>query len=279
MIGDRTSAEGEVTSELVANTRNERENPMKDEQRRPMIRLVERKGDEPSHVVVHKDRLDVLRLGLDWLKRGVLASARRLADVAGMSAAPDENDLPTYTPRRDKIVEAVLILLHRATTEKPAFSNEALLATMFLADKGHLDAHGRPIFFDNYVAEAHGPAGSALLEMLDQDFQWAAFGFDKAAWTCAEDGAPFASREPNLRRISASDVEALNEAAGIVAALNAAQLSHFTKRNDAYASAWSDGGGSGRRLDPRLIPDHRDDELIDELVYASRHAFIAEPRR
>jgi hypothetical protein len=64
----------------------------------------------------------------------------------------------------------------------------------------------------------------------------------------------------------------------MITSLDAGQRRFFTHRNRAYAAAWRDGAGVGTRLDPRLIPEKRDDEMVDDLLYASRHAFVA-PRR
>lgn len=191
----------------------------------------------------------------------------------------EPNDLLSYVPNRDKIVEGVLFLVERARDGGINPTTHLVMTTMFLADKGHLDAYGRPLFFDNYVATAAGPLGLAAQEMLGSDFDWSVVRMDAVPWTIepvAGIGNLHAARAPNLRRLSQSDVELLASALSMAMVLDAEQLKHFTYRQAAYAAAWRKGEGS--RLDPRLIPEERDDSLIDDLVYASRHAFNAPHR-
>lgn len=243
----------------------------------PLLRLVERSGDEPSRVLV-ADR-DPGRARRAWraIAQQGLAFVRTLVKTSGMSAPPPSDDLLSYVPRRDKIVEGVLLMLQQARDAGRTMTTTTLVTAMFLADKAHLDAYGRPLFFDDYVATADGPSGVAATEMLDAGFDWHALGLDAAPWSLdTTDGEelPTGTRDPNMRRLSRSDVRALASATTTVMALDAGQLRLFTHRNHAYIAAWRDGEGEGARLDPRLVPEERDDEMIDDLLYASRHAFI-----
>ncbi|MBA4760287.1 hypothetical protein [Sphingomonas sp.] len=249
------------------------------EQAKPLITLTERDGDKPSRIVVTfptpRNKAGAWRR---FIQRGV-AFTRKIRNAISMILAAEPGDLLSYEPKRDKIVEGVLLLVERARDGGFTPTTHLVTAAMFLADKGHLDAYGRPVFFDNYAATAAGPVGLAAEEMLRPSFDWSSVGMDAAPWTTesAGDGHRLlATRAPNLRRLSQSDLELLTSALSMVTALDAEQLRHFTCRQTAYAAAWRNGEGS--RLDPRLIPEERDDSLIDDLLYASRHAFDAPHR-
>lgn len=249
------------------------------EQAKPLITLTERDGDKPSCIVIatHGSR-DQGGAWQRFIRRGV-ALTRKIRNAIGMIFAAEPGDLLSYEPKRDKIIEGVLLLVDRARDGGFTSTTRMVTTAMFLADKGHLDAYGRPVFFDNYVATAAGPVGLAAQEMLRPNFDWSSVGMDAAPWAIrsAGDGDRLlATRAPNLRRLSPSDLELLTSALAMVTALDTEQLRHFTCRQTAYAVAWRNGEGS--RLDPRLIPEERDDSLIDDLVYASRHAFNAPHR-
>ncbi len=245
----------------------------------PLLTLKERSASGASRLVIlshpkaakHALRQAIVRCGV--------ALARRVRKTVRMILAAEPHDLLSYVPKRDKVVEGMLLLLERARADDFAITTETMVTAMFLADKGHLDAYGRPVFFDNYVATANGPAGVAATEMLDPVFDWSTCGMDAAPWISemlSEGPSLRGTRAPNLRRLSQTDVEALTNALAMVAALDVRQLRLFTHRQTAYAAAWRNGEGS--RLDPRLVIDERDDDLIDDLLYASRHAYNA-PRR
>jgi hypothetical protein len=221
------------------------------------------------------------RSAKSMIDRSLVAIARYLRNIVGMIRTKPSDELLCYVPKRDKLIEGGLLLLERAAQGGQSLTNLQLVTTMFLADKAHLDAYGRPVFFDNYVAAKDGPEGVAATEMLDPQYDWASIGVEVAPWTCQVVGElnySSPSRPANLRRLSETDIEALESALAMVVNLGPDQLHLFTHRSEAYVAAWNDGIGEGSKLDPRLIPDTRDDEMIEDLLYASRHAFIA-PRR
>lgn len=211
----------------------------------------------------------------------LLAISWYFKKIVSMIRPNGSDELLCYVPKRDKLVEGALLLLQRAAEEGQGLSTARLVTAMFLADKAHLDAYGRPVFFDNYIAMKGGPEGVAATEMLDSTYDWASIGIEIAPWTYQDAGdlsLPKPSRPANLRRLSETDVEAIESALAMVTNLDPGQLRLFIHRSHAYVAAWNDGQGEGSRLDPRLIPDERDDEMIDDLLYASRHAFIAPHR-
>ncbi|MFW2448302.1 MAG: type II toxin-antitoxin system antitoxin SocA domain-containing protein [Qipengyuania pacifica] len=211
----------------------------------------------------------------------LLAISGWFEKIAGMNHSTESDELLSYVPKQDKIVEGALLLLEKAAEAGQALTACKLITAMFLADKGHLDAYGRPVFFDNYIATRSGPEGVAATQMLDSNYDWSSSGEATSPWTIEHKDDLIvvrSSRAPNMRRLSETDVEALESALAIVSNLDREQLRLFTHRDQAFLAAWNDGKGVGSRLDPRLIPDSRDDEMIDDLLYASRHAFVAPSR-
>ncbi len=249
---------------------------------KPLLTLTEQSGEQASQLVLNlsaMSRWQRTRLAVtDFL----LAASRGLGKIFRMTQSAEVNEFLSYVPKRDKVTEGALWLLERAQEGRQALTADRLATAMFLADKAHLDAYGRPVFFDNYVASENGPEGVAAMEMLDSTYDWTSIGDNVAPWTIENvesQPLPRPMRSPNMRRLSETDVEALKSALGMVINLDAEQLRLFTHRDKAYAAAWADGRGAGSRLDPRLIPDTRDDEMIDDLLYASRHAYLAPSRK
>ena len=205
-----------------------------------------------------------------------LALSRMLGHILLMFKGANSDNLFSYLPKRDKIVEGILFMLEHAQNHGAVVKTSTLASAMFLADKEHMDAWQRPVFFDNYVATAGGPIGVATREMLDPAFDWASLEFDAAPWTLGVDdrGNPIftgTQRGPNLQRLSESDIEVLSSVLATIVAVSPKQLEHLTRHSQAYIAAWRNGEGDGAAIDPRLVPEVRDDELIDELLYASRH--------
>ncbi|OBX18927.1 hypothetical protein A9995_10315 [Erythrobacter sp. QSSC1-22B] len=260
---------------------NQRKTNMQEDNPQPLLRLPAQSEEQPrrSTLTSHANSgWQRIRMAIASI---LLAISKCLEKIARMAQSTKFNELLSYVPKRDKVVEGALWLLERAPQSGGVMTTEKLSTVMFLADKAHLDAYGRPVFFDNYVATENGPEGVAAMEMLDANYNWTSIGSASAPWTLENangESFPHASRSPNMRRLSETDVEALESAMAMVTALDADQLRLFTHRDQAYAAAWNDGKGAGSRLDPRLIPDTRDDEMIDDLLYASRHAYIAPSR-
>jgi hypothetical protein len=138
-----------------------RKSIMKSRSEQPRLRLIERSGDKPSRIVVSTPRASRPRRALLAIFRSGLALARMLGKNVRMSRSAESDDLLSYVPKRDKIVEGVLFLLERAEEAGTALTADAMTTVMFIADKGHLDAYGRPVFFDNYVAMRDGWTGRA----------------------------------------------------------------------------------------------------------------------
>lgn len=248
---------------------------------KPLLILTKQSEEQPSRLILNLSAISRWQRTQLALTGFLLAISEGFRKVFRMTQSAEINEFLSYVPKRDKVTEGALFLLKRAQDSGLAMPTTQLATAMFLADKAHLDAYGRPVFFDNYIATKNGPEGVAAMEILDAANDWTSIGSESAPWTIENaDSESFARpmRSPNMRRLSETDVEALESALAMVTGLDTEQLRLFTHRNQAYDSAWNDGKGEGSRLDPRLIPDTRDDEMIDDLLYASHHAYIAPAR-
>ena len=255
---------------------------MKKNNQKPLLALTEQPGDPHAQFVLSTNSVSPLRSLWRKTRNFILAIARALGKVLGMTKPAEINELLSYVPKRDRITEGALLLLEKARGSGQDLTKAQLITAMFLADKGHLDADARPVFFDNYIATEKGPAGVAASEMLDAKYDWTNTVDGKAPWSIEKTpGSLFVRplRAANTRRLSISDQEAIGSALEMVTSLSEGQLRLFTQRNEAYTTAWNDGKSAGSRLDPRLIPDVRDDELIEDLLYSSRHAYVASYRK
>lgn len=147
------------------------------------------------------------------------------------------------TPKKEKILEAVLFLIGRHTN----LTQYDIVKAIFLADKAHLNKHGRPITYDNYVAMVHGPVPSFTYDLLKPSFNFAhVYGVKAAPWTTVKDGAKnifvHAKREPNLRVLSKSDQIELEEGLNIVTSMTFGQIKRLTHEEPAYKEAWARRG-------------------------------------
>lgn len=184
------------------------------------------------------------------------------------------NDVHVFTPDRDVLLEAMLLLLEEAERTKQELTGYEVVKSLFIADLDHLDEHGRPITFDNYWAMEHGPVGDLAYDMLKPDFDWSVHGMTSAPWTRRRStgrkaffSAP--RRPANRRYLSKTDVRALLGALTKVRSLEFGGVRKQTHENPAYIAAWGLGEAKAVAMDPRLLFAERDDELIAELAYAS----------
>lgn len=181
-----------------------------------------------------------------------------------------------YAPNRDKIIEGALFLMGKADEGGRKLTASNLMTAMFIADKAHQDTYGRPVFFDNYIATKNGPQGVAAIEMLNTNYDWINVEIEIAPWVLQGNNITYQSLRPtNMRRLSESDVEAMEQALVVITNDDSSQLETLTLRNQAFLTAWDDGAGEGCRLDPRFIPDELDEELIEQMVFVSHHAYCA----
>lgn len=133
-----------------------------------------------------------------------------------------------------KALEVILYIANR----KPRIGKHALLKVLFYADKAHLNAFGRPIVGDYYIAMEFGPVGSITYDLLK--------GTDAALEAVELDRLPFrvedrfhivAERSADERKLSASDRKTLDDAIARYAHLSFGKLTQLTHAEPAYERA------------------------------------------
>lgn len=183
-------------------------------------------------------------------------------------------------PNRARLLEAILYLIEEAARRQLYVTMYDIVKSLFIADTKHLNLHGRPVTFDNYVAMENGPVASEAYDMLKPTYDWFnRMGLNAAPWSrrrSPSDGPNAfrydANRPANRKKLSQTDLEALNEGLTLVKSLKFGGVKDFTHRHRAYLGAWKEGAGKVFDMDYRLLLDEDDEELLLELVDASHHA-------
>lgn len=150
---------------------------------------------------------------------------------------------------------AAVAFLHSRTSA----SLYPVLKMLYLADKRHLERHGRFIVGDRYFALAQGPVPTATYDMLKYlrgDRKYFAGDVDPRAFlTLSRDDHSFALvREPDYGALSESDVECLQEIAELCRLHGTAHI-----RALSHDSAWRAAGPN------RMISD---DAIASQLASA-----------
>jgi hypothetical protein len=213
----------------------------------------------------------------------ILEAILYLIRSRGLKAMPSgtTKPLPKLVPNYKKILEAILYLINEADRCGLYVTEFDIDKSMFLADVKHLNEYGRPITFDNYVAMVHGPVPSATRDILQPNFK--SEPHYKDAWP-PWDREPSPSDGPkafkffrpkpkeNSRVLSKSDIGALMDALLIVKSLRFGGVKDLTHKHPAYLDAWVENGTSGAYdFNYAKLLDSPDDELLEDLVYSSKH--------
>ena len=178
-----------------------------------------------------------------------------------------------FIVNREKVLAALLFLISEASRRGKRPSQYDLVKALFLGDKSHLNNFGRPITFDQYVAMDHGPVPSFSYNCLKPDFNWnAAFGIPDAPWVSEAEGKVHrfspGNAEPDLRKLSKSDLDALSDAMGTILSLTFGQIRRLTHDERAYVTAWKDEEDQHAfPMDMGLLLDDDSDEGRDDLQY------------
>jgi len=113
-----------------------------------------------------------------------------------------------YIPSVTKALEVILWLAER----QPGIDLYHVVKAAFYADKFHIDKYGRPVVGDNYRAAWWGPLPQVIYGLLCfQPMEILALGGNgKLPFRVEADTfRVYGERGPNTKRLSASDVEAL----------------------------------------------------------------------
>lgn len=150
--------------------------------------------------------------------------------------ARNERPLP-YIPSVAKALEVILWLSH----ECRGIDFYRLVKACFFADKYHLAKYGRPIVGDVYRAAWYGPLPQAIYGLLRHEpMEILALGNRGPLPFKVDEGyCVHPEREPNLDRLSESDIEALRHGLSQVAGKSFDALVRETHRDPAYVNAHS----------------------------------------
>lgn len=207
----------------------------------------------------------------------IYADPSGLLDMA-LFASDGECATPCMEPNDSKILESILLVIELSEKAKTPATQFEIAKTIFLADYRHLQTYGRPVTFDNFHAMKFGPVPSRTYDMLKPNFDWGALSLARAPWKVRSiDSNARAyvhpSRSANRRRLSESDIDEIERAFRDVKAMGFKQTSDETHKLEAYKQAWAARGTSlAKQMDLRLLLPEFDDEMIDDLVRASRFA-------
>lgn len=194
-----------------------------------------------------------------------------------MTPEVDFKDLPHFKPKKQKLLAAILLLIEEAAKMKRTLSKGEIVKSLFVADDTHLQKHGRPITFDNYVALAKGPVGDLTSDMLNDRVEWSDFELAVAPWQRRDvrgldryAAGPVAS---NRRKLSPSDIEELTAALRHVTGAGFQKISDDTHVHPAWSRAWERKGENARAaaMDWREFPA-LDEDTVSDLVMASWNA-------
>ena len=182
-------------------------------------------------------------------------------------------------PNREKILEAILFLIEQGGNDGAYPTQYDIVKSLFGADLFHLKKYGRPVTFDNYSALPFGPVPRESYDMLKPDYDPGLLGGDKwPLWERrhAPEKGPNAfrfcrpDRGPNLRKLSATDVEELKAAYSLVKQLGFEGTRDWTHDHPAYKNAWARRGSArSSSMNYVELTDDHDEELVSELEEAS----------
>ncbi|HVM98918.1 MAG TPA: Panacea domain-containing protein [Caulobacteraceae bacterium] len=154
-----------------------------------------------------------------------------------------------YAVNTTKALETILWL----ASERPGIDIYHVVKGAFYADKYHLNRYGRPIAGDDYIAHQYGPLGDVVYGLLRGDpMEILALGGNGELPFVVEGVFSVRPlREPNMRRLSKSEVEALRVGLEFVADKTFNELVEVSHREAAYLAA----GGGRMRYEDLLDPD------------------------
>lgn len=178
------------------------------------------------------------------------------------------------TPDIERIPEAILYLI----SKKSGLSQYQIVKTLFVADTAHLNKFGRPITFDNYYALTFGPVPQLAYDALKPGFDYRAIFGEDRPWQIKRTAGKKnfhsdPSRAPRLELLSASDIEILDVALGVILKFSFKQIKALTHDHPAWQEAWARRGHkSASPMRTALLLNVKDEEYAHDLEYISAHA-------
>jgi len=182
-------------------------------------------------------------------------------------------------PAEDKIIEAIAFVIAEAERRDLTVTQYDIVKTLFLADKAHLNAYGRPVTFDNYHAMAYGPVPSLAYDLLKGRLSALhRHPVSKLPWSRRK--APEINQNANVYFgaksewdedvLSESDVDALKNALVVVKSLTFGQIKRLTHEDPAYVEAWNPDESPSSPMSYSLLFDNADQEQAEVVLYFSK---------
>ena len=161
--------------------------------------------------------------------------------------------LTTYDS--EKALTVLLYLSQRLAEEKNLYK---VLKAIYHANKCHLERHGRPIFNEHYQALKYGtvPALSYdILSYVKKGKPQPLMPKDvEKKISVSQNDTVTALVDPNLRALSKSDIQCLNEAIEFYKDMSFEQVRDNAHEDDAYNATGTNGFISLERI-IRTLPD------------------------
>lgn len=185
------------------------------------------------------------------------------------------------TPNAPRIVETILLIVAEAQGRGVPVTQYDVVKTLFLADRAHLNAFGRPITYDNYVAMLHGPVPSLAYDFLREDtpamrrysissFPWDRRPAPELGKKCFSYENP--QREVDQDVLSPSDMYETRAALTVVMTLGFKQIRKLTHEDQAYTDAWEDSQERAQfPMSYSLLFDTPNPTIARELSFLSEH--------
>jgi uncharacterized phage-associated protein len=150
--------------------------------------------------------------------------------------ADDDRKVLRYIPSVHKALEVILWLAEH----KPGIDVYHVVKSAFYADKYHITKYGRPLIGDLYRAAWFGPLPQVIYGLLRHEpMEILALQTNGALPFRVEQGTfhVYADRGANPKRLSTSDVEALDHGLKEVGDASFEELLEKTHRDPAYVNA------------------------------------------
>lgn len=180
-----------------------------------------------------------------------------------------------FRPKYEKIVELLLYLAHK----KPGVDKYQVVKLFYLADKEHLNRHGRPITQEKYFALPYGPVASTAKELMERNFytlkranlESLPFEVEVRKRPGKEPllviGPP--KREVDYDLFSKSDLRVIDEVIEKYGEFDFDALYQLTHRHEAYRRAW-DNRPRDAKAAPMLYEEMIDsrgrrDEILEDI--------------
>jgi uncharacterized phage-associated protein len=167
----------------------------------------------------------------------------------------------TYNFNNKKALEVILWIAKKSSNVEIY----KMLKAIFFADKYHLNKYFRTILGDTYCAMPYGPGASRTYDILKGDpleieeLDEIPLPFEK------RENNIIPKREPNLRKLSKSDIEALEYGWSEVKDKSFEELKNITHEMSLYKNAWENRTNNAPIIDYRDFLDEKNKEQAEEI--------------